>query len=254
MKVPFWVLKRTALKLLKGKWNPLVLSLFVPFLLYCVFAVNLSKLVEAAPSAAIAEQYVWISQYAMVFFSLLLELLTVGICSHLHENQPKATFFGIYRDSVRSIFRIFPAIVLKFLLPFGVSALLNSNLAVSFYDYLMFSLMSLETYTMILTVLIFLVDILAVYLNYSLLLAPCIAAHRKDYSGIQVVKESFSMSRGKRFYLFFLELSFLGWLLLGSLAFVIGILWALIYMIAARYAYYRSLTMEKETPQINPIV
>ncbi len=54
------------------------------------------------------------------------------------------------------------------------------------------------------------------------------------------------LSKGKRFYLIMLTFSFLGWLILGSLAFYIGVLWAILYMFSANYAYYRRLTIPEE--------
>ena len=110
----------------------------------------------------------------------------------------------------------------------------------------MFSLMSMETYHIFMQVLSLAMDIFVLYLTLSLTMVPCILANHPEYGSIRLVKESFSLMKGNRIYFIGLSVSFVGWILLGSLAFTIGILWALSYMMAAQYAYYRRLAFEKE--------
>ena len=67
-----------------------------------------------------------------------------------------------------------------------------------------------------------------------------------EFGPFRLMKESFLLTRGNRFYLFMMAFSFIGWMILGALAFYIGVLWALLYMYAANYAYYRRITVSEE--------
>lgn len=245
-KYPFWVLKSDARRLLKGRWNAVVLSLFIPFLLYVVCVVKLTQAVPETPTILQQTRFVWM-QYAITgVFSLLVELIMVGIFRNLQPSREKASCVDIYKVGFQSFFKLLPTLLLTLGVPLLFSVFLSSDYMVKFYDYLMFSLMSMETYRIFMQVLSLAMDIFVLYLTLSLTMVPCILADHPEYGSIRLVKESFSLMKGNRIYFIGLSVSFVGWILLGSLAFTIGILWALSYMMAAQYAYYRRLAFEKE--------
>lgn len=249
-KYPFWVLKTDALRLLKGKWNPLVLALFVPFLVYVVYAVRFTQMLEQATSTVQIERYLQYQNITAIVFSLLLEILWVGMFRNLNPKQEKANFFSIYWEGLKSSIQMLPALCLQYVLPMAFTWLLTSDYVVKFYDYLMFSLMDFTVYSIIIEVLLLLVTVLSVYLTFSLLMASCVVAHHPEYNGFRVVKESFYCARGNRMYLFWLSFSFMGWFFLGSLAFTIGVLWAGVYLKATHFAYYRRLEFDQESELI----
>ena len=61
----------------------------------------------------------------------------------------------------------------------------------------------------------------------------------KDWS--TCLKESQEMMRGHKWELFVLELSFIGWIIVGSLAFGIGTLWVNVYMQQTEANFYQAL-------------
>ncbi len=245
MKYPFWVLKKEGLGLLKGKWNPLVLSLFIPFLIYCAFLVRWfvmdGEIVYTTVSIAKMLQF----ECAALVFLLIWEIATVGIYRQLQPDREKVGFFRVYGFGIRNILKLFPTLCLTIILPTAINLLITYGNVDWLYDYLFFSLMGYEVYYLLLTVISLVIQLLGIYLKYALIFVPCILAEHPEFGSFLVMKESFRLSRGNKLYVFLLELSFVGWMFLGSMA-VIGVLWAMLYMLAARLAYYKRLTKPEE--------
>ena len=68
-----------------------------------------------------------------------------------------------------------------------------------------------------------------------------IAIDRPELSANDCITESRRMMNGHKMQAFLLDLSFLGWLILGSCACGIGTLFVMPYMEAARAAFYEEL-------------
>lgn len=246
-KYPFWVLKSDALKLLKGKWNAFVLALFIPFVIYFAIMTKFSMAISQIPSMMYQEKYFVYLNLGSLAFSIVFELVTVGIYYGLRDPKKKAGCLSVYAFGIKSLRKMLPTFLLGLILPVGINMLLGSSYIDKFYDYLMFSLMRYESYKILILILSYGVQLLSLYLKYALLLVPCILVHHPEFNSIQLMKQSFSDTKGNKFYLFFLTLSFVGWMLLGTLAFIIGILWATVYMTAANYAYYRRIYFTQQT-------
>ena len=80
---------------------------------------------------------------------------------------------------------------------------------------------------------------LYMYLRYAL--AYLIAKDEPDLGVFECVKRSTVMMQGKKKKLFMLWFSFVGWHILGLLAFFIGFLWSFTYASAATAAFYDDL-------------
>ena len=76
-------------------------------------------------------------------------------------------------------------------------------------------------------------------LRYSLVYF--IAREQPDLGVLATIGESVRMMKGRKWKLFFLGLSFIGWHLLGAMAFFIGLFWSSAYMFAAFAAFYDDL-------------
>lgn len=76
---------------------------------------------------------------------------------------------------------------------------------------------------------------------YSYGLAGYIAKDHPEYSWKECIDESKELMNGHKMELFILDLSFIGWYLVGSII-VVGTLWTSAYHYAARTEFYRSLT------------
>ena len=77
------------------------------------------------------------------------------------------------------------------------------------------------------------------YLRYALVYY--IANDHPDIGVFMAIKRSTHMMDGYKYKLFALYCSFIGWLILGTLAFFVGLLWPLTYMSAATAAFYDDL-------------
>lgn len=76
---------------------------------------------------------------------------------------------------------------------------------------------------------------------YSYSMVYYIQTEHPEYDWKQTINESRRMMDGHKFRLFCLDLSFLGWLILGALCFGIGTFFVLPYMQAARANFYLDL-------------
>jgi len=77
--------------------------------------------------------------------------------------------------------------------------------------------------------------------SYSYAMVPYLMAEFPDLSVMDALRESKRLMQGNKWRLFCMEISFIGWILLGSLAFI-GFLWVNPYMDAARAAFYMDVT------------
>lgn len=66
-----------------------------------------------------------------------------------------------------------------------------------------------------------------------------------EISNNAAIEKSMSMMQGHKWRLFLLDLSFIGWEILGLLCFGIGIFWASAYNYQARAAFYETLKAEQ---------
>ncbi|MBR1574964.1 MAG: DUF975 family protein [Bacteroidales bacterium] len=74
--------------------------------------------------------------------------------------------------------------------------------------------------------------------SFSYALTPYLLRDCPDLSALQCIKLSDRMMKGHKFDLFYLYLSFIGWLLLGILTLGIGLLWVMPYMQTASASFY----------------
>ena len=80
--------------------------------------------------------------------------------------------------------------------------------------------------------------------SYSYSMAYFLKIDHPEYTATQAIDESRRIMNGHKMRLFLLDLSFIGWLILGSLCFGIGTLWVNAYMQASRAEFYRDLVGE----------
>lgn len=73
-------------------------------------------------------------------------------------------------------------------------------------------------------------------------MAPYIMAQNPDIGVMDAIGQSKELMRGHKGRLFWLSLTFIGWVLLSVLTFGIGFLWLNPYMEAAQAAFYLERT------------
>ena len=76
---------------------------------------------------------------------------------------------------------------------------------------------------------------------YSYAMTPYILHDNPEMGVSDSLRRSQQMMKGFKTKLFLLDLSFIGWLLLGFITFGIGLLWVCPYMATARAKFYEEL-------------
>lgn len=74
--------------------------------------------------------------------------------------------------------------------------------------------------------------------SYSWALIYCIKVDHPEYDWRQCMNESAAMMRGYKMKLFLLDLSFIGWYIVGSMCLGVGTLWVVPYHMAAHAQFY----------------
>lgn len=88
---------------------------------------------------------------------------------------------------------------------------------------------------------------------YFYQLAFLISMENEDMSAKDVVEESKKAMTGKRAGLFWLQLSFIGWAILGAISFGIGFLWIIPYVHCATIAFYKYAVGDSSNVEVQSI-
>lgn len=81
---------------------------------------------------------------------------------------------------------------------------------------------------------------------YSYAMTPYILNDNPELSANQAIDRSRAMMRGHKFDLFYLHLSFIGWMILSVITLGIGMLWTTPYMYTAQAVFYEDIKSEYE--------
>ena len=91
--------------------------------------------------------------------------------------------------------------------------------------------------------------------GYSYAMVNYVMAENPGLTAREALRESKRLMDGNRFRLFCLELSFIGWIVLGILTFGIALLWIIPYMQTTLAAFYRDISgtsASGDTPKNDP--
>lgn len=206
-------LKNSALAALKGNWAPAVLgAIFFTFATCLITSPGYCSNMAA---------------FGMPFFdSINPKLLKIFSNSSFLLN-----FFLLYPLSLGY------SVAHKELLQNGDAAITRNTVRLAFSDYVRnaVSILLVYLYTLLWT-LLFIVPGIIKGLAYSL--TPFIVKDNPQLSPNQAINLSMKMMKGHKFDLFYLYLSFIGWILLAMLTLGIGLLWVIPYMQTSMAAFY----------------
>lgn len=206
-------LKNSALAALKGNWAPAVLG--------AIFFTFATCLITSPGYCAN------MAAFDMPFFnSINPKLLKLFSNSSFLLN-----FFLLYPLSLGY------SVAHKELLQNGDAAITRNTVRLAFSDYVRnaVSILLVYLYTILWT-LLFIVPGIIKGLAYSL--TPFIVKDNPQLSPNQAINLSMKMMKGHKFDLFYLYLSFIGWILLAMLTLGIGLLWVIPYMQTSMAAFY----------------
>lgn len=206
-------IKNSALAALKGNWAPAVLG--------AIFFTFATCLITSPGYCAN------MAAFDMPFFnSINPKLLKLFSNSSFLLN-----FFLLYPLSLGY------SVAHKELLQNGDAAITRNTVRLAFSDYVRnaVSILLVYLYTILWT-LLFIVPGIIKGLAYSL--TPFIVKDNPQLSPNEAINLSMKMMKGHKFDLFYLYLSFIGWILLAMLTLGIGLLWVIPYMQTSMAAFY----------------
>lgn len=206
-------LKNSALAALKGNWAPAVLG--------AIFFTFATCLITSPGYCAN------MAAFDMPFFnSINPKVLKIFSNSSFLLN-----FFLLYPLSLGY------SVAHKELLQNGDAAITRNTVRLAFSDYVRnaVSILLVYLYTLLWT-LLFIVPGIIKGLAYSL--TPFIVKDNPQLSPNQAINLSMKMMKGHKFDLFYLYLSFIGWIFLAILTLGIGFLWVIPYMQTSMAAFY----------------
>ena len=206
-------LKNSALAALKGNWAPAVLG--------AIFFTFATCLITSPGYCAN------MAAFDMPFFnSINPKLLKIFSNSSFLLN-----FFLLYPLSLGY------SVAHKELLQNGDAAITRNTVRLAFSDYVRnaVSILLVYLYTLLWT-LLFIVPGIIKGLAYSL--TPFIVKDNPQLLPNEAINLSMKMMKGHKFDLFYLYLSFIGWILLAMLTLGVGLLWVIPYMQTSMAAFY----------------
>ncbi len=170
--------------------------------------------------------------------------------------------FGVLANVAASMSLGIVAVIITGPLTFGVSAVLLDVVRGSGYIDLgkMFSGFTedfgrnfligfLSTLFVILWSILFIIPGIVKYYAYSM--AYFVAKDHPEYDWKQCIDESQRLTRGHKGELFVLDLSFIGWYIVGAICLGVGTLWVVPYHQVARANYYEALIYLSRNPGLD---
>lgn len=203
--------KNAALAALKGKWAPALLGTVV----YLLIAVVISLATEVLDPKTAATGVILVAFVAVLLLTYLVLLpLTVGY--YYTHNQ---------------------------LLMNGETAITGNMFKAGFarYGHNLWGMVLMAIFTFLWTLLFIIPGIIK---SFAYFLTPYILVDNPELSANEAINLSQKMMKGHKFDLFWLELSFIGWMLLGILTLGIGYIWLMPYMMTATAAFYQDVKAE----------
>lgn len=206
-------LKEQALATLRGKWGSFVGLTFIYLLLTGIVS-TLSNFGTIFQGSSFATLALFLSGTGYLFTLLILPLSVGFSVAHLHASRQD--------------------------LPADIGDL--------FYGYSNF-LHVLGTILLMVVLVVcgcFLLVVPGIILGLAYSMTPFILRDHPELSVTETLQMSRAMMMGHKWELFLLELSFIGWMILGIFTFFIGYLWLIPYMQMTTTKFYEQLRVEFE--------
>ena len=201
---------------LRGNWTPAVLTVLV-----CVVVVEAVSGVAGLPAAPlfVAQNLTW-----GIIVSCALALAAAILFMQPFEYALGVTMLRYYHgDKSRAVANLFDEFIghwRRYLLPSLLHALI----------------VAVGTLLLVVPGIIF---------ALSLSLTPFVAREQPELTAMGCLRRSRQLMKGRKWHLFVLMLTFLGWLLLGILTLGIGMLWVAPYIYQSLVDFYEEAKQEK---------
>ena len=213
--------KSAARTALKGKWGDSVLATLIYLVIFAViygpyFYANFSNPLDPAnPNLAIALRLFEFSIGAFLLMVFIMYCIIIGYYN---------SFSKLLRD--------------------GDSKIPENIFKIGFRNYA-HNVLGYFHMTILIGLWSMLLVIPGIVKTYSYAMTPYLLVDRPELSPREAIHESRRMMNGRKWQLFCLHLSFIGWALLAILTLGIGLLWLAPYMSGAQAAFYHNILEEE---------
>ena len=209
------------------------------------------------------DSYEWLGQIIDIVINVPLSFGILYAFLKLYKNENVGAFdffklgFNNFGKSWSITFNIFlkmivPAIVIiisYILIAVGISLYYTSL-------FVTYSTSAVNGYVFIAIIGFILLVVSSIWATtkyYFYQLAFLISIENEDMSAEEAVTESQKAMTGKRAGLFWLQLSFIGWAILGAISFGIGFLWIIPYVHCATIAFYKYAIGDSSNVEVQSI-
>lgn len=203
--------KNAALAALKGNWAPAIVGCIV----LVATAIAVSMPTELA-GMLLGTSGSLTAQTVVMLASILVSIFVAQPLSVGFYNSFKALYVSGDSNISSNIFRL------------GFSNYLKTVWA-----------MFLMVIKVLLWALLFIIP--GLIKGFAYILTPFLIKDNPELSAAEAIRLSEKMMKGHKFDCFYLELSFIGWILLSILTLGIGLLWLMPYMYTALAAFYEDV-------------
>lgn len=201
--------KNAALAALDGKWAPSVICTIVFVLVAGAFSAT----------GHLADDMNWGLMAGVSAGSLLLSVFVLNPLSVGFYNVFKEVYMKGEEKVTAAMFRI------------GYDRVLRNGLG----------MLLMQIFIMLWCILLVIPGLIK---SFSYALTPYILVDNPELTPNQAINLSRKMMKGHKFDLFWLELSFIGWILLGIITLGIGYFWLMPYMYTSVAAFYEDVRKE----------
>ena len=225
--------KNEALAALKGHWAPAVLAtvIFVAITMLCIAPQEVPVLSGSFDAEAVT---------AMAAAGDL-----AGVMEAYSSLSSWSSLGGLLRIFLFNVVTVGFAVAFLLLLRNGDDRLTSNMFEVSFRGYLhkVWGMFLMNLFIFLWTLLFIIPGIVK---SFSYAMTPYILEENPELSANEAIDRSRAMMKGHKFELFWLYLSFIGWILLSIFTLGIGLLWLAPYMQTATAAFYEDVKADYE--------
>lgn len=233
MNISFGKLKRQALENLKGKWKICVLCFFIPFVLvFC--GLGFTNFGENGFLDLFLTEIV----YDFVSFWFFVEVFVILLRDDKATKKKYDGMRGILAPFYILKNSFFPIMVTKVLFSF-LNLIFSESVQNFLYDNLLFSYVPYYAFLIISNIFLVIISFLNLYVNLGCAIVPCIMADNPFLNGRVAMKISFHYLKGKKFRVFLLLMSLIGWYVLGFFALFVGVFFAMAYCASVLCEFYK---------------
>lgn len=228
---------------LSGQWGKTILF----FIIYFIVTIVLSLVLGFIPFVG------------NVVETIISVPLVIGLTSTLIKIKRKEDFgyFDFINVAIEMFGKSWGVVghtILKMLVPV-ISLVASIIIIVIGSVMLTASFSGFSMFMIVVGIILYLVTLVWVITKgYLYALTSAILADNEEMPTLDIVEKSETLMNGNRMKLFLLGLSFIGWGILSSLTFGIGLIWLVPYMAIAQICFYDNLigdTEIKETEKIS---